>query len=375
MSKMKIKDAPYWLGLHRLQGVGNTKLLSLIDHFKSAEAVFGGHRTDLAAVLGDHPDVIASIQKGPDRSTLEADLTWLQQDGNHLLCILDPGYPPLLREIPDPPGLLYVRGQIKLLTDPQLSIVGSRNPTACGVETSQQFAAHLCQAGLTITSGLALGIDAAAHEGALQCGGSTIAIMGTGLDRVYPASHHALAHRIAEQGALVSEFPLGTPPQRGNFPRRNRIISGISLGTLVTEAALRSGSLITARLAADQGREVFAIPGSIHSPLSRGCHHLIRQGAKLVETATDVLEELSPLAATWVQPDSVKADPIGATDIDPELAALLASIGHEPVDPDMLIKRSGLTAARVSSMLSQMELLGLVSICPGGSYMRQTQKR
>lgn len=367
---MKPKDAPYWLGLHRLQGVGNTKLLTLIEHFKSAEAIFGGHRADLSAILGDHPDAIASIQKGPDRSMLEADLAWLQQDHNHLISILDTGYPPLLREIPDPPGLLYVRGQPSLLADPQLAIVGSRNPTPHGVETSQQFAAHLCQAGLTITSGLALGIDAAAHEGALQCGGNTIAITGTGLDRVYPASHHDLAHRIAEHGALVSEFPLGTPPQRGNFPRRNRIISGISLGTLVTEAALRSGSLITARLAADQGREVFAIPGSIHSPLSRGCHQLIRQGAKLVETATDILEELPPLAATWVQPDNAKSGQTGAADIAPELTTLLACIGHEPVGPDMLVKRSGLTAAQVSSMLSQMELLGLVSICPGGFYMR-----
>lgn len=254
-------------------------------------------------------------------------------------------------------------------------MVGSRNPSMSGEETAREFARHLAATGLSITSGLALGIDGASHSGALMADGITIAVMGTGLDRVYPASQHALAHEIAQQGALVSEFPLGTQLRPGNFPRRNRIISGMALGTLVVEAAEKSGSLITARLASEQGREVFAIPGSIHNPLARGCHKLIRQGAKLVETAGDVLEELAPLLSGMQPlPYADDTDDTGAVEpqhqLDSEYQLLLECMGFDPVQIDLLIERSGLTAEEVSSMLILLELEGHVSSAPGGIYCR-----
>jgi DNA processing protein len=252
----------------------------------------------------------------------------------------------------------------------QLAMVGSRNPTPGGVRTATDFAAHLARAGLVITSGLALGIDAASHAGALEAGQPTIAVMGTGLDRVYPGSHRELAHRIAEQGALVSEFPVGSQPRPENFPRRNRIISGLSLGTLVVEAASRSGSLISARCAADQGREVFAIPGSIHNPLARGCHALIRQGAKLVETAGDVVNELGALALAGTLQEVANPAAAEAPALDPEYATLLDAIGFDPVPVDVLVATCGLTPAEVSSMLLQLELRGFVASSPGGLYNR-----
>ncbi|MCG6872446.1 MAG: DNA-processing protein DprA, partial [Gammaproteobacteria bacterium] len=269
--------------------------------------------------------------------------------------------------IPGAPLLLFAHGRRACLGAPALAMVGSRNPTPAGTETARAFASYLAGAGLLIVSGLALGIDAAAHSGALAAGGSTIAVLGTGVDRVYPASHHELAHRIAGSGLLLSELPLGSPPRRQHFPARNRLISGLSLGTLVVEASLRSGSLITARLAGEQGREVFAIPGSIHSPQSRGCHALIRQGAKLVETAADVLEELAPLAA--VTPMRA-AEPARAAPTDEGLARLLELMSFDPVNVDTLVERSGLTAAKVCSMLLTLELQGLVENCPGGTYIR-----
>ncbi len=302
---------------------------------------------------------------------VERDLEWLQQPGNQLLTWQHPHYPVLLAQLPDPPLLLYVHGDVTLLGEPQLAMVGSRNPTASGQATATDFARHLAAAGLVITSGLALGIDTASHGGALDARAPTIAVTGTGLDRVYPASNRELARRIAEHGALVSELPVGTPPLAENFPRRNRIISGLSLGTLVVEAALRSGSLITARLAAEQGREVFAIPGSIHSPLARGCHHLIRQGAKLVETAQDIIMELGPLAGSCQQ---AVTSSIPSTDepaqLGEEYAQLLEIMGFDPIPIDRLVVRSGLTAAEVSSMLLQLELGGRVASNPGGIYNR-----
>jgi DNA processing protein len=262
-----------------------------------------------------------------------------------------------------------LRGDAALLCAPQLAIVGSRNPSHSGCDNARAFSELLTRAGLVVTSGLALGIDACAHAAALDAGGQTIAVAATGLDRVYPSAHRELAHRIAAQGALVSEFALGTPPRREHFPRRNRLISGRSLGVLVVEAALQSGSLITARLAAEQGREVFAIPGSIHSPLARGCHALIRQGAKLVETAQDVLEELGALAGFVAAPPGANATPPGAPS-DPAQQELLELIGYDPVEMDTLIARSGLTPGRVSSMLLLMELRGLIEARPGGRYQR-----
>ncbi|MCR4302047.1 MAG: DNA-processing protein DprA [Sulfuricaulis sp.] len=357
-----------WLTLRRLPGVGGHTQRELLDHFGTLENIFSASRGQLDRLLAGKHEAIETFLEGPQTQSLQQEFEWLDQPDHHLLVWSDHDYPPLLREIPDPPLMLFVIGRREVLSHPQIAIVGSRNPSPVGRENAQAFARSLAGAGLTITSGLALGVDGAAHRGALAAGGLTIAVTGTGLDRVYPARHRDLAHQIAEHGALVSEFPLGTPPLPENFPIRNRLISGLSLGTLVVEAALQSGSLITARLATEQGREVFAIPGSIHAPQSRGCHALIRQGAKLVETAQDVLEELGPLANVthYLVPEKDAT----ATPLTPPMTALLQQIGYDPVSIDALIERSGLTADAVSSMLLQMELSGLVANCPGGKVQR-----
>jgi DNA processing protein len=312
---------------------------------------------------------IAALRQ-PDDQTIERDLEWQAKPGNRIMTCRDPGYPALLQEISDPPPLLYIHGNVEVLQEPQLAMVGSRNPTAAGRQTAIDFARHLAAAGLVITSGLALGIDAAGHQGALDAGAPTVAVTGTGLDRVYPAKNRDLAYQIAEAGALVSEFPPGTPPRAEHFPRRNRIISGLSLGTLVVEAAIRSGSLISARYALEQGREVFAIPGSIHNPLARGCHHLIRQGAKLVETAQDIMDELGALATAL----DFTATPAPDHDTQPQLsedyAQLLESIGFENTSIDMLVETTHLTPAEVSSMLLQLEMNGYIAASPGGFYNR-----
>jgi DNA processing protein len=357
--------AKRWCVLHRLSG--SARLRHLLNQFGDLDGICTAGRTRLAPFFEDQPETIDTILRGPENAVTDLERDWLTDPANHLLAITDSDYPALLREIADAPPLLYVRGEPALLARPQLAVVGSRNPTRGGVDNAEAFAAHLARAGLVITSGLALGIDAAAHRATLEANGFTIAVAATGLDRVYPASHRELAHAISAHGALVSDFPLGMPPKRENFPQRNRLISGLSLGVLVVEAAERSGSLITARLAAEQGREVFAIPGSIHSPLARGCHKLIRQGAKLVETAQDILEELGPLAQVAAQ--QVESPTI-APKLAPEQTALLELIGYDPVDMDTLVARSGLTAAELSSMLLHMELHGLVEARPGGRYQR-----
>jgi DNA processing protein len=304
---------------------------------------------------------------------------WLRQPRHHRLDLQDERYPALLRDIPDPPDTLWVAGDPAPLGLPQLAIVGSRNATPDGVDTARRFAAFLAARGFCITSGLAEGIDTAAHLGALDAGGITIAVCGTGLDRVYPAGNAALADRIQEAGgALVSEYPPGTPVHKGNFPKRNRIISGLSLGTLVVEANVRSGALITARLAGEQGREVYAIPGSIHNPLSRGCHRLIREGAKLVETGQDILEELGGLLAALglhltapaAGRPGTNAEPAAAAVMDAQYARLLEQMGHGPVDMDTLVSRCGLTAGELSSMLLILEMQGLVRSLAGGRYQR-----
>jgi DNA processing protein len=319
-------------------------------------------------------DVPAQVQKAlfePNWDLIEQDLAWLEQDHRHIVTIQDPRYPELLKQIADPPSLLFVQGNVDLLSQWQLAIVGSRNPSASGADTAYEFARYLAQGGISITSGLAIGIDAAAHKGALSAGGKTIAVVGTGLDRVYPAKNRTLAHDIADTGAIVSEFALGTPPKAENFPRRNRLISGLSLGTLVIEAAIRSGSLITARMAMEQGREVFAIPGSIHNPLARGCHKLIREGAKLVETATDILEELGALAGVQ-QPIVENTSPATSEpqELDKDYQCLLENLGYDPIQIDVLIERCGLTADVVSSMLLLLELQGQVESLPGGRYVQ-----
>jgi len=315
------------------------------------------------------PPATRAFLGAPDESALAADLAWLRASGARILLCSDAEYPPLLREISGAPATLYVLGSVEALASPQLAMVGSRSPTPGGLATARAFARWFARAGLTVTSGLALGIDAASHEGALAAGGLTVAVCGTGLDRIYPAEHAGLAARIAASGALVSEFPPRTPPQRCHFPRRNRIISGLSLGTLVVEAARKSGSLITARLAGEYGREVFAIPGSIHSPLSRGCHQLIRQGAKLVEEAADVLSEIKfPLAK-----EQLTMTPGGdakPAELDKEYEMLLDALGFEPATLDVLVARTHLPGESVASMLLILELEGRVAALPGGRYGR-----
>ncbi len=308
---------------------------------------------------------------------------WLARPDHHLLQHDDDAYPPLLRTIDNPPETLYVAGDPDLLTLPQLAIVGSRSATPGGIATARQFASHLSGCGLTITSGMAMGVDAAAHSGALAAAGGTVAVLGCGPDVVYPRRNEALYHEILARGVIVSEFPPGTDARRAYFPQRNRIIAGLSLGTLVVEAGVQSGSLITARLAAEAGREVFAIPGSIHNPLSKGCHRLIRQGAKLVEQAADIIEEIGNLARAMTpesQPDMYRSDkdryrttataPATAGEPDHEHAELLRIMGHDPVSIDALTRVSGLTAEELSSMLLILELQGRVASLPGGRFQQ-----
>jgi len=355
-----------WLAVLRVPGIGPATFFKLLEKVGDPEAILA------------NPDAIPKVSApiraalcSPDWAAVEQDLKWAAQPGRHILIFTAEHYPPLLRQIPDPPPILYVHGDPTLLALPQLAVVGSRNPTTGGRDNAFEFSKHLASVGLVITSGLALGVDGAAHRGALAAGGKTLAVTGTGLDRVYPARHKDLAHEIIDKGgALLCEFPVGTPALSQNFPRRNRIISGLSLGTLVVEAARQSGSLITARLAGDQGREVFAIPGSIHNPLAKGCHALIRQGGKLVETAEDVLEELRfqfvPKVAAAMAVDRVTSD----FELDVESRALLETLGYEPMSVDALIERCGLTAETVSSMLLVLELHSYVESLPGGRYSR-----
>lgn len=355
------------LALLRTPGIGAVRFAKLVEHCGSAtQALAAGRRVWEQLAL---PPPALEYLRAPDWQGVEHDLQWLQQPDNHLLALEDADYPPLLRRIPYPPPLLFVCGDPTCLHRPQLAMVGSRNPTRSGAETAQQFATHLAALGMVITSGLAMGIDAAAHQGALEGGGHTIAVTGTSLERVYPARHRELAHAIAANGALISEFPLGTPPIASNFPQRNRIISGLSLGVLVVEAAAQSGSLITAHQALEQGREVFAIPGSIHNPLAKGCHALIRQGAKLVETAADILEELGALVNVASAPTPLLNSAPQAA-LDAEYLRLLEAMGAAPSSIDLLVERCALTAEVVSSMLLILELEGYVAVVPGGLYSR-----
>ncbi len=342
---------------------------ALCERFGDATTIVAqpASRLQDAGLSGKKATAIAA----PDSRLLKTALDWLDHENHHLV-VCDDGCPDLLQEIPGPPLLLYVNGDVDALHLPSLAIIGSRNPTAGGVRNALDFARHLGGCGFAITSGLAQGIDTAAHRGALDAGAKTIAFLGHGIDRVYPAQNRDLAHEIVASGALVTEYPPGTPPDKRHFPERNRLISGLSVGTLVIEAARRSGTLITARLAADQGREVFALPGSIHNPLSRGCHALIRQGAKLVETGADILAELAPLAGHL---QSRLADEpaleSGAEDLhvaDDDYDRLRAALSHDPVSLDELESQSGLTIDTLSSMLLILELHGEVESMSGGRY-------
>jgi DNA processing protein len=295
-------------------------------------------------------------------------LDWLQIPGNHLITLADSGYPRALLEIPDPPPLIFAKGQLQWLNTLGIAVVGSRNASTQGEKNAEDFSQALCQHGFTIVSGMALGIDGAAHRGALKASGATIAVVGTGLDIVYPSRHRDLAHQIAERGIIISEFPLGTPSLAQNFPRRNRLISGLSLGCLVVEANIQSGSLITARLAAEQGREVFAIPGSIHSPLSKGCHQLIKQGGKLVDNIQDIIDELGAASA----PNSTAEIPSTQSKSATEANPLLDCMGYDPISMELLVERSGLTSNSLSAMLLVLELDGKVASLHGGRYQRIT---
>ena len=365
MDSTALEETIAWCLLLRAPGVGCQTLNPLLADGTPAREVV--ERPPAAA-----PAALRDYLRNPDRDGAEADMRWLAQPRNHLLTIADPLYPARLRELSNPPTALFLHGDPELLALPQIAIVGSRNPSTGGRRDARDFAAHLARAGLVVASGLASGIDAEAHRGALDADGLTLAVTGTGLDRVYPAQNRSLAHDIAMNGLLVSEFPTGTPPLPGNFPRRNRILAGLSLGTLVVEAALHSGSLITARLAAEAGREVFALPGSIHNPLARGCHALIRDGAKLVETGDHVLEELAPLldGAGLAGQQRPIVPPGTAEPMDPQHRELLEAMGFEPATTDELVERTGFPAAEVSSILLLLELQGHVLSGSGGLFTR-----
>jgi DNA processing protein len=357
-------ESDSWLRLTLTPEIGNAARRALLKACGSPQAIFDASLPELSAIVD--PAFAERLLRDESRADIDAALNWADQPGNHLLTLADADYPQNLLSSDDPPLLLYAKGNTAVLNRPMLAVVGSRNATAQGLRDAEAFARALGEAGLCIVSGLALGIDAAAHRGALATAAGTVAVIGTGADRLYPARNEALAREIAEKGVVVSEFPLGTPALASNFPRRNRIIAGLGFGCLVVEAALRSGSLITARLAAESGREVFAIPGSIHSSLSRGCHQLIRQGAKLVESAADILEELrweAPAA-----PSSTGIDSSVAGNDDEE--QVLALLGHAPCALDTLSARSGLTPADLLAMLLPMELAGRVAQLPGGLYQR-----
>jgi len=350
----------------------DAKALALIATQSPELELLERHRAHELAALCISPAAIEYLRQ-PDETLIDADLRWLASADCTVLPSSSPAYPPQLRESPSAPPVLFVLGSVVALSEPQIAMVGSRNATAGGLSTARRFAANFARMGLCITSGLALGIDAASHEGALEGGGLTIAVLGHGLDTLYPRQHRALAARIAASGALVSEFPPGTPPLPGNFPQRNRIIAGLAHGTVVVEAAQDSGSLITARLAGLAGREVFAVPGSILNPMVRGCHELVRQGAKLIECVDDVLMELkislsTQLLAEATTTPSNTGKPGGA--LDKEYKILLDALAFEPASVDSLIERTGLNSESIASMLLILELDGHVAPHPGGRYSR-----
>ena len=359
-------EALHWLALNRLPALGQSELCALVAGRASPAQVLAHYR---------HHKTMASGTRGsPDWRAVDADVAWLASPGRHLITLSMAAYPPSVRQIPDPPPVLFVDGDVEILSTAQIAMVGSRRASPNGVETAHCFSAELANCGLTITSGLALGVDAASHRGALAVGGRTLAVAANGLDMVYPRSHARLARQVAESGALVSEFSPGVPPLARHFPRRNRIISGFSLGVVVVEAARRSGSLITARLAGEQGREVFAVPGPIQSPLAWGCHSLIRQGAKLVEQVSDILEELP--AGAWRKleehaPERASRAPDGLGILQKQI---LESLAYRATSVDDLVERSGLTANTVCSILLALELRGLVVPVPGGAYCRVTKR-
>lgn len=346
-----------WLSLSQIPGLGNENLRRLLQEFGSPSVVLAAPVAALKQIV--RPAIATAISAATTDDFFAPVAAWLKDPLNHIITLADSDYPQALLNIPDPPLLLYVKGRLDLLNHSSLAVVGSRNATTQGARNAEAFSQALSEADLCVVSGMAHGIDTAAHYGGLRGKGSSIAVVGTGLDKVYPAANRDLAHQLAQNGALISEFPLGMPPLAHNFPRRNRIISGLSVGCLVVEASLQSGSLITARMALEQDREVFAIPGSIHTPQSKGCHALIKQGAKLVENPNDVLDELG-----WYT--SVKKSASDNQDVHP----IFAHLGFDPLDIDSLSLRSGLTIEALSAILLQLELNGQVTTLAGGMYQR-----
>jgi DNA processing protein len=406
-----------WLRLSLAPGLKPAALRLLLAAFGLPEAIFDQSPEALAEVAGETAARAALTPPGSDFGTqLDAVIAWSELPGNHVVTLDDPAYPPALLTMPDPPPLLYIKGRLDLLHTRAVALVGSRSATPQGVEDAERFSRELSQAGVTIVSGLALGIDGAAHRGGLEGIGGTVAVIGTGADLVYPSAHHALARQIAAQGAILSEWPLGTPARAANFPQRNRLIAGLVSGVVIVEAAMRSGSLITARLANEMGRDIFALPGSIHAPLSRGCHRIIKQGAKLVETPDEVLEELgfarpvttkaaskhavlwesarvrdsqrAPASAeTGTRPDStkVRAAPTDQADfaapadtpapppaMSAEALQLLDALGHAPATLEILAARTDIGDAELQNTLLQLELAGQVTALPGGRFTRAT---
>ncbi len=360
----KLEKLKAFLLLSKVPGIGARRLKVLYDFYEDVTNILDAPREELLQV--GIPSKVVDCIKKPQWDLVEKDIEWLQAEHNHIITFADESYPPLLREEVSAPPVLYICGDKDLLKARQIAMVGSRNASSYGKQVAYDFAADFSHNGVIVTSGLALGIDAASHKGALTGDAGTIAITATGLDRVYPAKHKSLAHQIAENGALVSEFPLGTPPKAENFPRRNRIISGLAVGTLVVEAAKQSGSLITARYAVEQGREVFAIPGSINNPLAKGCHELIQKGAKLVETADDVISELGAMFSITDK----KSINVPSVELDQEYIDLLAQIEFEPTSVDILVEKTGLTPDVICSMLLILEMDGYVESIAGGIYNR-----
>ena len=372
-----------WLTIVNAPSIGGASLIKAIESLGGAAAVAAASARDL--IRHGFPQAAADAITRPDQAAMEKGLHWLSQPGHHLLCWDSDDYPVLLRRINGPPAALFVDGDPGCLWQPQIAVIGSRNPTAGGLDHARDFASTLARQGMTITSGLASGIDSAAHAAAMDAGAMTIAVNGTGLDIVYPASSRQLAQRVRSQGAMISEFPLGTQPRRQHFPSRNRIISGLSLAVLVIEAGLNSGTLITARKAAEQGRDVFALPGSLHNPMAKGCHRLIREGARLVETTADIMQELGPIAAELQmeirqrleqagdgpgQADEKPARQKNTLLDDSDYNAVWEVLGYDPKPVDTIIEQSGLSAREVSSMLLMMELKGMVKKHSNGRFFR-----
>ena len=364
-------DVAQWLALNQTPGLGNAALCQLLAKFGSPEAIYSASLSQLREVVDD--EIAQKIKQGADIDAIAPTLDWLQKDNTHVVTLADSTYPQRLLEINNPPAVLYAIGNLHWLNHPSIAMVGSRNATPQGEKNAEEFAASLCNSGLSVVSGMALGIDGAAHRGALKASGKsnggTIAVVGTGLDIVYPARHRDLAHQIAERGLIISEFPLGTPSKAQNFPRRNRLISGLSLGCLVVEANIDSGSLITARLATEQGREVFAIPSSIHSPVAKGCHQLIKQGAKLVENTQDILEEIKNLLPE-ISPTGLMEKVVSDTAIGSEVNTTLTLMGFDAISFDVLQQRAALTTDALSAMLMMLELEGKITVLAGNQYQR-----